>query len=45
MDSDQLARRAMLTGALGAAAMMGLGSDVAGAQTPSPFQPPRRGRD
>jgi len=45
MNSDQLARRTMLTGAIGAAAMVGLGVDVAGAQAPSTFQPPRHEQD
>ena len=45
MENDQRARRAVLTGALGAVAMVGLGVDVAGAQTSSGFQPPRHEQD
>ncbi len=45
MENDQLARRAVLTGAIGVAAMAGFGTAVAGAQSSSTFQPPRHEQD
>ena len=45
MDNDQLARRAVLTGAIGVAAMAGFGTAVAEAQSTSTFQPLRHEQD
>jgi hypothetical protein len=45
MEHDAVGRRSLLTTGLGVAAAVGLGMDVAGAQTPSPFQPPRHDQD
>jgi len=45
MEHDAAGRRSLLTTGLGVAAAVGLGMDVAGAQTPPPFQPPRHDQD
>ena len=45
MEHDAVGRRTLLTTGLGVAAAVGLGMDVAGAQTHLPFQPPRHDQD
>jgi intracellular sulfur oxidation DsrE/DsrF family protein len=45
MAQDAVGRRSLLTAGMGAAVALGLGGDLAGAQVPAMFQPPRHEHD